>query len=60
MKPLMVKVTDEDAGIAAPEVPVVMTTEVAVVAPKEAPSDAMLLLPIAMVGVTDETKKPDG
>ena len=47
-----------DGGIAAPAV--VMTTEVAVVAPQVAVKPATLLPPADTTGVTDGAKKPEG
>jgi hypothetical protein len=49
---------DDAYGIAAPAV--VMTTEVAVVAPHVAVKPAMLLPPAATTGATDGMKKPEG
>ncbi len=50
--------TKAAAGITAPAV--VMTTDVAVVAPHVPVSPATLLLPAATVGVMDGAKKPEG
>jgi hypothetical protein len=62
VKPPMVKpvkvIMHADGGIAAPAV--VMTTDVAVVAPHVPVSPATLLLPAATVGVTDGAKKESG
>jgi hypothetical protein len=57
MSPLIVKV-NADAPIVAPDV--VITTDVAEVAPQVAVSPATLLAPGATVGVTDDAKKPEG
>jgi hypothetical protein len=53
--PLKVKVKYDIDGIAAPAV--VMTTDVAVVAPQVAAKPATLLLPTETTGVTDGMKK---
>ena len=55
--PVMLTVNDV-VPIVAPDV--VITTDVAVVAPHVAVSPAMLLAPDATVGVTDGAKKPEG
>ena len=57
VSPLIVKV-NADAPIVAPDV--VITTEVAEVAPQVAVSPATLLAPGATVGVTEDAKKPEG
>ena len=57
VSPLSVNVNAE-APIVAPDV--VMTTDVAVVAPHVAVSPATLLAPAATAGVTDGAKKPEG
>ena len=57
MKPRMVTV-NADAPIVAPDV--VITTDVADVAPQVAVSPATLLAPGATVGVTDDAKNPEG
>ena len=57
VKPVIV-ITNADGGMTAPAV--VMTTDVAVVAPHVPVSPATLLLPAATVGVMDGAKKPEG
>ena len=57
VRPLMVMVKAETL-IDAPDV--VITKEVAVVAPQVAVSPATLLAPAATMGVTEEAKKPEG
>jgi hypothetical protein len=57
LSPLSVNVNAE-TPIVAPDV--VMTTDVAVVAPHVAVSPATLLAPAATAGVTDGAKKPEG
>ena len=56
--PLKVRVKCDIDGITAPAV--VMTTEVAVVAPQVAVKPATLLPPTDTTGVTDGAKKPEG
>ena len=51
-------IVNANAPIVAPDV--VITTDVAVVAPHVAVSPATLLAPDATVGVTDGAKKPEG
>ena len=58
VNPVTVMMTFADGGIAAPAV--VMTTEVAVVAPQVAVKPATLLPPTGTTGVTDGAKKPEG
>ncbi len=58
VNPLNVKVKADNDAIAAPAV--VMTTELAVVAPQVAVKPATLLLRAETNGVTDGAKKPEG
>ena len=58
VNPLNVKVQADNDAMAAPAV--VMTTEVAVVAPQVAVKPATLLPPTGTTGVTDGAKKPEG
>ena len=58
VKPVTVMMMFADGGIAAPAV--VMTTEVAVVAPQVAVKPATLLPPTGTTGVTEGAKKPEG
>ena len=56
--PLNVKTNADADGIAAPAV--VMTTDVAVVAPQVAVSLSIVLAPAATIGMTDGTKNKSG
>ena len=58
VKPVIVTTKNADEGIADPAV--VMTTEVLVVALHVPVSPATLLLPAAILGMTDVAKKPEG
>ena len=58
VNPLNVKVKADNDGTTAAAV--VMTTEVAVVAPQVAVKPATLLPPTGTTGVTDGAKKPEG